>query len=375
MYDRRITRRSVPLLTTLLLASAACSDEGGASAASGGAGGLDAGEASTGEASAGAAGHGGGGGAAGAPDATSDAVDDAGLAPALLSETGLYDDIDAGTLAPGVREFTPEHVLWSDGAEKKRFLYLPPGGVIDTSDPDYWVFPTGTKAWKEFTREGRRVETRLLWKLGEGGGGWVRVAYLWNAEQTDATPVPEGATDAAGTPHDVPAAFECARCHDHHGDQLLGVGALQLDHPAAGVTVAALIAEGRLSTPPALPVDVPGSGVERAALGYFHANCGNCHNPRSSVFATVSMQLWLPLGSIATVAGTPTYTTTVGVPLDTSLPLTPPPVARITPGSPADSAVWRVMGERGNEAQMPPLASEAIDVSGRAAVQAFIDAL
>src|SRR5688572_15557345 len=68
-------------------------------------------------------------------------------APALLSETGLFTARVDGQLmlAEGVREFQPKYALWSDGALKNRYIYLPPGTQIDTSDEDHWVFPAGTK--------------------------------------------------------------------------------------------------------------------------------------------------------------------------------------------------------------------------------------
>src|SRR4051812_13350946 len=37
---------------------------------------------------------------------------------AHLGETGLYNDIASGAFAGNLTTFTPNHVLWSDGAEK-----------------------------------------------------------------------------------------------------------------------------------------------------------------------------------------------------------------------------------------------------------------
>src|SRR5690348_9989527 len=45
--------------------------------------------------------------------------------PPTLSATGLYQDFAARTLLPSVREFTPVHPLWSDSAQKRRFVQLP----------------------------------------------------------------------------------------------------------------------------------------------------------------------------------------------------------------------------------------------------------
>ena len=88
------------------------------------------------------------------------------------------------TLAEGVLPFEPQYALWSDSAAKKRWVKLPPGSQIDTSEMDYWVYPVGTKLFKEFTRDDVRVETRLLEKVGEGD--WFMRAFQWNEAQTDA---------------------------------------------------------------------------------------------------------------------------------------------------------------------------------------------
>lgn len=45
--------------------------------------------------------------------------------------TGLYVAHDVTRYADDVMPYTPGVTLWSDGAEKQRFLYLPPGTAID----------------------------------------------------------------------------------------------------------------------------------------------------------------------------------------------------------------------------------------------------
>jgi hypothetical protein len=105
--------------------------------------------------------------------------------PARLSETGLFAP-GATELAPGVRPYTPSFALWSDGAEKRRWIALPEGARIDTSDMDAWRFPVGTKVWKEFVRDGIRVETRLLEKVDASDAGWAGIAYAWAADRSDA---------------------------------------------------------------------------------------------------------------------------------------------------------------------------------------------
>src|SRR5262249_29220815 len=99
--------------------------------------------------------------------------------PPTLSATGLYSDIGSFTIAPGIREFAPTYTLWSDGAEKRRWVYLPPGQKIDDSDMDHWSFPMGTKLWKEFRFSGNRVETRLIYKWGPNPNDFLFAAYVW----------------------------------------------------------------------------------------------------------------------------------------------------------------------------------------------------
>src|SRR5262245_46399422 len=62
------------------------------------------------------------------------------------------------------RPFALQYSLWSDGATKTRWVYLPPGTSIDARNDDNWEFPVGTRFWKEFAFNGRKVETRMLWK-------------------------------------------------------------------------------------------------------------------------------------------------------------------------------------------------------------------
>ena len=297
--------------------------------------------------------------------------------PTMLSQSGLYDDIPSGRLAPGVRPYEVRFPLWSDGATKKRWVYLPRGSQIDTSDMDYWKYPTGTKLWKEFTRDGKRVETRLLYKTGADAQSWYMMAFLWNDAQTDAMAVPDGAENALGTPHDVPAQLKCLQCHNGMPDRSLGFAAIQLAHGMADVNLGVLQTEGRLTANGAASYPLPGDATAQAALGYMHGNCGGCHNPKSAVHVLVDMELRLLTGnSLSAVAQTPTYRTTVNVvPGMTYMGDT----HRITPGDPTTSGVHIHMAGRSNAMmvwkQMPPIGTELVDMRGLAAVDAWITAV
>src|SRR5262245_59299053 len=109
-------------------------------------------------------------GAACQPFRKCDPVDDAAVSelPERLTQTGLYAAGTTEDIAPDVHFFRPRFELWSDGALKRRFIWLPPGAQVDTSDMDSWQLPVGTKLWKEFTRDDVRVETRLLQRQAHG---------------------------------------------------------------------------------------------------------------------------------------------------------------------------------------------------------------
>lgn len=320
-----------------------------------------------------------GGGDASPPDASDDAgaSDDASMdgdaatmtdtPPLHLRDTGLYADGSLGTLAEGVLAYAPRYELWSDGADKQRYLLVPDGEVIDTIDLDGFVFPVGTKAWKEFSQGGVRLETRLLWKTD---GGWVHVAYAWNEAQDDAVATTRGAADVLGTEHDIPTRVECRECHNGAADTLLGVSALQLAHAGPGLTLAQLEAQGRLSDPPPADLARPDE-LAWNALGYLHANCGTCHNPRGTGFQRVDLDLGLRAGERA-VTSTRAYATSVGVAVEQT---SGDDTARIAPGAPQDSALITRMKLRGAEEAMPPIASERIDDAGVALIEAWIETL
>jgi hypothetical protein len=307
---------------------------------------------------------------AAAQDAEADSATDAAMpntAPMHLSETGLYEPGSLTELADGVMAYAPRYELWSDGADKLRYLLLPEGEQIDTSDMDAFVFPIGTKAWKEFSHDGTRLETRLLWKTEDG---WFHVAYAWNEAQTEAIATTRGAEDVLGTAHDIPSRIQCRECHDGAGDTLLGVSAFQLAHDGEGLTLDQLEADGRLTNTPPAGLARPDT-LEWNALGYLHANCGTCHNPLGVGFDRVNIEFWLRTSELD-VASTRTYVTCVDVAIEQT---SGDETARIEPGVPEDSVVITRMRLRGDELAMPPIASERTDDAGIALVEQWIESL
>jgi hypothetical protein len=339
---------------------------GGGSTAAAGGGGDGAGGASP--AGGGGVGAGGEGGVC-IPSA--DDLPPLASPPAALSDTGLYEDISSETLGANVRSFEPAYVLWSDGATKDRYVYLPSCDPIDTSDMNHWSLPVGTRLWKTFTVMGTRIETRLIHRFGPGPDDFFFAAYEWRDDLSDADYVPGGVVDAKGTAHDIPSTPLCVSCHGYLPERSLGFSALQLSHPSAGVNLDLLVSEGRLSAPPATTPAIPGDATARAALGYLHANCGHCHNESGIVFDNpFSLRMSV---DVATVEQTDAYLTGVGVPVEKFV--SPGVTHRIASGDPDASCVAVRMGIRGTTQQMPPVGTEIVDPTGLSAVTAWIESL
>jgi len=258
-----------------------------------------------------------------------------GHVPERLHDTGLF--------APGVIPFTPRHALWSDGAEKRRWIWLPPGRTIDARDPDAWRFPRGTRLWKEFAH-GNRVETRYM-VLGNDGQ-WRFASYVWAADGQSATRVPPGGITvpvaaAPGGRYSIPSRSDCLTCHDGARSPVLGVSALQL-----GAQLPDWMRRGLVRNAPAAwlvaPPQVTGrNAVERAARGYLHANCGHCHHASGGVP--------VPLVLAQDVAGNP-------APTREQLTL-----------------ALRRMATRQPLRQMPPLGTRIPDPQGQALLRDWLD--
>jgi cytochrome c553 len=309
--------------------------------------------------------------------------------PLRLSETGLYGEGRPGVVDPRNRPFAPQYPLWTDGASKRRWVYLPPGATIDARSEHAWQFPVGTKLWKEFAFGGRKVETRLLWKLASER--WIAAAYVWNDEQTDALLAPElgvaGVVEVApGRRHSIPARADCAACHGSPA-RPLGFGALQLStdrDPNAihgepltpeMLTLATLVAERRLaparqdlvSSPPRIRTASPRT---RAALGYLAANCGHCHDRGSGITASVPPLTYEDV----TADGDAVARSLAGRATRWQLPGAPDgSTVVVHPAAPDQSALVARMRSRRPSSQMPPLGTVVRDQQAIDAIAAWIE--
>ena len=221
-------------------------------------------------------------------------AEDARGLPQHLGDTGLYVAGSLSQVSPDVLPFSPQYPLWSDGAAKRRWIWLPPSTSIDASAADAWEFPVGTRLWKEFAH-GDRLETRYLERGADGK--WRFGSYVWSADGKDAVLAPARgvrelpAPNAPGARYTIPSEDDCRACHEGAPVPVLGFSVLQLspdrdplaphaERVAGAVDLKSLNARGLLrnlradllARPPRIAASSP---AERAALGYLHGNCAD----------------------------------------------------------------------------------------------------
>ncbi len=312
-------------------------------------------------------------------------------APQLLSQTGLY--AAGGRVDPRHLPYAPQYPLWSDGAAKTRWIGLPAGTAIDGSNEDGWVFPVGTKIWKEFAFGGWKVETRLMWRAT--ASEWVFASYQWNAGQTEATLVPvKGQPNVAdlgsGKAHSIPSISDCRACHENAGIEVLGFSALQLSpdrDPGAflGEPLAPGMADLKVLLDRGLlkgarkdlltkPPRIPGDAKVRPVLGYLATNCGSCHRGDSPL-----PELNLDLRQTSQVTRLelePAHRTALG---QRGLFVIPGDGAEgsylLAPGNSARSSVIHRMLSRNPDVQMPPLGTVLPDEVALKGLRAWIDGM
>jgi uncharacterized repeat protein (TIGR03806 family) len=241
----------------------------------------------------------------------------------LLSAYRFFHDAGAREPNERVTPYDLNTALFSDGALKFRYVYIPEGQQARYSADDTFEFPVGTVLIKTFAfaadmrrprQDVRFLETRLLIRRESG---WIALPYVWNEAQTEArlsvigASVPVSFTDEEGQAialdWAVPNVNECAGCHARAGGNAvlpLGPSARNLNRTRhyddqvvqetwdTSITLAAgdwhqLRRWENASLLDRFPDDIPrvpnaydaSAPLEQRARAYLDVNCAHCHNP------------------------------------------------------------------------------------------------
>jgi uncharacterized repeat protein (TIGR03806 family) len=314
-----------------------------------------------------------------------------GPVPALLSQTGAFEDVRALKPVLGLLSYDLNVPFWSDGAEKRRWIAIPPGERIDFAPTGEWKFPPGTVFVKHFElspdpdhrHKTRRLETRVL--VCASDGSVYGASYKWRADETDAELVTDAITDRVFEPAQAPGASrartwyypsraDCLICHTATAGGVLGVKTRQMNrnHAYSGGRVEnQLLAWSRLAlleprvdaaSLPQLdslsrPDDLSRSLQDRAR-SFLDANCAHCHRP-GGVAGNFDARYDTPLARQNLIDGP----VLIDMGLDRARVIAPRDVWRSV-------ALARV--ESMEQPKMPPLAHEVIDRVGAQLLREWI---
>lgn len=204
--------------------------------------------------------------------------------PRKLSDFGFFADPAGQVPVAGVVPYRLNTPLYSDGADKLRFLYVPEGVQVMADDGGLFDFPVGTALIKTFAfgegEQRRLIETRVLLHRVDG---WVALPYLWDEAQTEAKLAIAGARVDVTTPageaisYRVPNKNQCKECHGLNGEVVpIGPKARNLSAEWLA-SIVGNVPEGA----DRLPVweNRGSASAEDSARAYLDVNCAHCHRP------------------------------------------------------------------------------------------------
>jgi putative heme-binding domain-containing protein len=319
--------------------------------------------------------------------------------PRKLSETGLFANVKANELAPGVKWYNIAASSWADEKFSEFFLALPGVSQIELHvDRAKWVFPKDTVLGKTIgfwmkerhtIDSHRRIETQLM---HFDGIRWNGYTYAWNDEQNDGELVPlEGMQrkidkfyrrEPEGPFTHVwhfQSRSQCGACHNRRVNFTVAFDALQLEgvHGSRELEVEELQRYRDSGIAPPFesqfetfvkygyftgehpkselvlcdPHDSTKPTVQRAR-SYLHANCAHCHRHGGGGNAQFKLQYDFDLTKAGYI-GTRPVVGTFGLPRP----------AVIAPGDPFRSALYYRMAKNG-AGRMPHIGAEMIDPQG-----------
>ena len=323
--------------------------------------------------------------------------------PALLSETGAFQDLANLEPAPGVIPYAVNTPLYSDGALKRRWLAVPNDGSHDTSgeqidfsETGNWTFPDGTVLIKHFElpideNDGsaiRRLETRFM--LLGAGGETFGFTYRWRPDGSDADlltdsfeeSVPVSKSDGSTVDHVwyYPSRTECYSCHSTSLGYVLGVRTRQLNrnyfYDSTGRTSNQLETLNHLGifNPPIdtsrLPELLTSQAIEdrtaslqKRVLSYLDSNCAHCHQDSGTAHTDFDARLIVAPTAQDIVDGVPNNTLDI------------PGAKIVAPKDVEKSILHRRVNSLEGCCAMPPLAKNAVDAAAVSLIVDWIDSL
>jgi len=301
-----------------------------------------------------------------------------GQIPTQLSDWGCFQVGDPTNFSSSVIPYDINALLWSDFADKGRFMAIPDGTTINVDSQGRFDFPVGSVVGKNFRLNGQLIETRLLLHHQQPHG-WRGYSYEWNDTETEATLLTTAKNkDINGQIWHYPSRAECDSCHTAVAGFTLGPEIGQLNrsfvYPSTGIEANQLItlesinvltnplSEAEKSTV-FYAIDDIAYSAERRARSYLHSNCAQCHQPGGPGGGNMDLRMATSLED-ARICNE--------APLGNTLGLITPVI--VAPGDP-DNSVLVLRMEHPGQYRMPPLATSVVDTQAMTVIREWISGL
>ncbi|AKV03931.1 hypothetical protein AKJ09_10594 [Labilithrix luteola] len=294
-----------------------------------------------------------------------------------LSATGCVNKDNPKEASDGMIPYAVNMPLWSDGADKRRWMAVPDGANVQVMPEGDWNFPIGSVLMKQFSLGGKLVETRFF--VRHDDGDWAGYSYEWNDDQSDATLLHSLKTKAVGNQTwTFPGRSHCLQCHTDAAGNTLGLENGQLNgnltYPNTNRIsnqLSTLDHIGLLTSPigdPAVAARYStlesSDPIDMRARAYLHANCSGCHRPGGGVGgSSMDLRFSTPFASAGVCNGEPALGAfgIAGAKI-------------VAPGAPAKSIIsYRMHGT--GALHMPPVATHLVHEQGAGLVDAWIQSL
>lgn len=315
------------------------------------------------------------------PPMINDALIQSETLPRALGDFGFFLDGAARTPDKRLIPYELNTPLYSDGADKLRYVYLPEGTEMIADDDGLIEFPIGAAIIKTFAfgegAEQRYIETRVLLHRADG---WLALPYRWNVEQTEAKLAVAGARIPITSPsgeeisYRIPNKNQCKTCHSKDGE-VIPIGPKSRNMSREWLE--SQTHNGTMAVLPTTYDTLPNwderdayattfEAKELLARAYLDVNCAHCHQP----------------GGMASNSG-----------LDLrweqsdphSVGIRKPPVAAgrgsgghkvsVEPGNPDNSIMVYRMSSNDPGVAMPELGKSTIDQDGVAVIRQWVEAM
>lgn len=316
------------------------------------------------------------------PAAVNDAAITEPTLPRKLSDFGFFGGPGATRPAPALVAYSLRTPLFSDYAEKQRFVYVPEGARVTADTEGRLAFPVGSALIKTFGygsgADFRPIETRVLLRRASG---WEALPYVWNADLSDAELKVAGSrlqvtvTRPDGQRREisyaVPNKNQCKECHSSTGAVVpIGPIAANMDIAPARATAfrkridwaaAPLAANGPVWNDPRT------GSLDQRARAYLMVNCAHCHNAGGSAS---NSGLFLDYGAAADRTATGLYKRPVAAGRGSG-----GREFAIAPGQPDQSIMIHRMGSTEPGVAMPEVGRSMVHEEGVALIREWISSL